>query len=243
MLRLRSAQAPGNIGSSEFILSEAEGLTMTCFFIYKIRYSTYIMRILPFSDASLQEAIALLRAGEVIAHATETCYGFACDLANMEAVKTLFAIKKRDHSQPVSALFATADDAKQYVMWNERAEELAAKHLPGPLTLILQLRSDVPRPVFSCPSPGATLGIRVSSHSQAQQLVETFGGPLSTTSANLHGQPSPYSAQEILEQFKNEAVQPALILDSGVLPKNPPSTVVDLTQENPTQLRRGELQF
>lgn len=175
-----------------------------------------------------------------MAHATETCYGFACDLSNPEAVAKLFAIKERASDQPVSALFPSIERAKKYVEWNDRAEGLAQSHLPGPLTLILPLRKDAPQ-VFPTPyalRPNPTLGIRISSHPLAMELATRFGRPLSTTSGNLHGKPSPYSAKEIERQFQSSTDQPDLILDSGKLPPVPPSTIIDLTQRDETRTKR-----
>lgn len=196
------------------------------------------MTILPATDDALRQAIEILKKGGVVAHATETCYGFACDLSNKEAVLRLFSLKKRPLHLPVSALFATVDDAKRYVEWNEEADALARQHLPGPLTLILPLKKKSPTPVFAVPIGSDTLGVRLSSHPFAQRLVAAFGRPLSTTSANIHSKPNPYSAQSILEAFKEEQVQPDLILDSGELPINPPSTVMDLLKQGDV-LRTG----
>lgn len=196
----------------------------------------------------MTEALKILKTGGVIAHATETCYGLACDLTSPQAVEKLFAIKERPADQPVSALFSSVDEAKKYVKWNDEAEELARKHLPGPLTLILPLRNDAPDRIFPCPLsivhyPFASLGIRISSHPLAQSLVSTFGKPISTTSANVHGKPNPYSAEEIRSQFRNAKVQPDLILDSGVLPPVPPSTVINLTEEKRGDvLRKGMIE-
>ncbi len=106
------------------------------------------MKVIPFSNQAIADALTVLQNGGVVAHATETCYGLACDLSNPDAVTKLFAIKQRPESQPVSALFASVDEAKKYVEWNDRAEELAAQYLPGPLTLILPLRSDSPKKLF-----------------------------------------------------------------------------------------------
>ncbi len=201
------------------------------------------MRTLPFSPSSLAEAVAVLREGGVVAHATETCYGLACDLANPAAAARLFAIKQRPETQPVSGLFASIEDAKRFVVWNDRADALAAGHLPGPLTLILPLRADAPallHPVSTShiPHPTShTLGVRVSSHPHAQAIVEGYGSPVSTTSANLHGLPNPYSAQDILTQFADRQAQPDLILDSGPLPTVPPSLVMDLTGADDTVIR------
>lgn len=203
------------------------------------------MRIVPVSPQAAEEALRILAAGGVIAHATETCYGLACDLTNAEAVSRLFTIKNRPSNQPVSALFPSAEEVKKYVEWNDRAEGLAQSHLPGPLTLILPLRKDAPS-IFPIPSPNPnpilTLGIRISSNPLAMELAKRFGKPLSTTSANLHGKPNPYSAQEIILQLQNQTVQLNLIIDSGSLPLTPPSTVIDLTQPNEERtMRQGDL--
>lgn len=202
--------------------------------------------VLSFSKQALEQALQILASGGIVAHATETCYGFACDLANPQAVQRLFALKKRPADQPVSALFSSLDEAKKFVVWNEQAEELARKYLPGPLTLILPLRSDAPIRVFPTPLTAyrlplaASLGVRISSNPLAQELAKRFGKPLSTTSANLHGQKNTYSTAEIIEQCKGQEVQPDLIIDSGKLRTIPPSTVMDLTEKQKLKtLRRG----
>lgn len=187
------------------------------------------MRILATDTGDwINEAVATLREGGVVAHATETCYGFACDLSSPDAVTRLFAIKKRSTSQPVSGLFTSVEHAKEFVEWNAGAQELEHE-LPGPLTMILALRSNAPYTLLPMPDGGKTLGVRVSPHNVALSLVQTFGKPISTTSANLHGQSNPYSAEDIVAQFAEESLQPDLILDSGELPKTPPSRVIDLT--------------
>lgn len=207
------------------------------------------MRTLSFNSEALTDALTIINAGGVIAHATETCYGLACDLRNPDAVAKLFAIKQRPVDQPVSALFASIDDAKKYVMWNAKADELAQKYLPGPLTLILPIHPDPPSIVYpivqaphAAPFP-QTIGIRISSHPHAQALIEATGFPLSTTSANLHGKPNPYSAADIAKQFENADPQPDLILDSGTLAPTPPSTVIDCTGSTPTTKRSGNVRI
>ena len=202
------------------------------------------MIVLSPTAINIAQAVSILRSGGIVAHATETCYGFACDLGNADAVAKLFRIKKRPETQPVSALFASLNQAKEYLLWNDRAEELA-KELPGPLTLILPLRSDAPTSLFPiAPYMRAdrthvpiTIGLRLSPNPIARALVEQFGRPISTTSANLHGLPSPYSAKEIVAQYENEDAKPDLILDSGILERRPPSKIVDLTAEDERILR------
>lgn len=214
------------------------------------------MHILPYSESAIAEAVAVIQKGGVVAHATETCYGLACDLSNIDAVRKVFAIKQRPLTQPISGLFFSIDQAKQYVVWNDRADELAATYLPGPLTMILPLRSDAPTqlhptPQFIIPNslPGEalaksgefiiTLGVRLSSHPHAQQLAAAIGTPISTTSANVHGHPNPYSAEDIVKQLEGQPDVPDLIIDGGILPQVPPSTVIDLTKETIEQKRQG----
>ncbi|MDO8649468.1 MAG: L-threonylcarbamoyladenylate synthase [Candidatus Peregrinibacteria bacterium] len=200
------------------------------------------MRVLPPDEAGLHAALDVLERGGIVAHATETCYGLACDIANPDAVALLFSVKRRPLDQPVSALFPSIAEAKRYVEWPAQAEALA-KNLPGPLTLILHLRTDSPHPLFPTPNGGATIGVRVSSHPVAQALVERFGRPLTTTSANIHGNPSPYSEEEILEQYSAREPSPDLLLSSGTLPHILPSTVVNIAGEKAAILRHGPLKL
>lgn len=193
------------------------------------------MQILPPSPQTIAAALSILREGGVVAHATETCYGLACDLTNPDAVWKLFAIKQRPDDQPVSALFPSVEAAKEWVKWSDEAQKLADEFLPGPVTIILPIKTG--RKLFPCPNPGLSLGVRVSPYPVARELVEGFDTPISTTSANVHGQPNPYSAEEILRQFSKEKHQPDLIIDSGTLPPNPPSKIIDLTKEGQKIIR------
>jgi len=197
------------------------------------------MRILPVTDESIQEAVNVIREGGVVAHATETCYGLACDLENPEAILKLFRIKERPYDRPVSGLFPSVENAKEYAEWYPEADELAAKFLPGPLTIILPLHE--PKRFFVTPHGGANIGVRVSSHPLAKAIATKCNMPISTTSANLHGKPNPYTIADILMQFKDKKILPDLILDSGTLPFVPPSRVMDCTGEEIVELRPGSL--
>ena len=174
----------------------------------------------------IAKAAEHLRSGGIVAHPTETCYGFACDLRSAAAVTRLFALKQRPADKPVSGLFPSVEQAAAVVAWSDQAQALADAHLPGPLTIILPLREGVH--LLPQPTGGATLGVRISSHPVAMALAQATGFPVSTTSANLHGLPNPYSTTAILDQFGAEALRDVLLLDGGALPGAPPSTVIDL---------------
>lgn len=202
------------------------------------------MHILPPNPKSVRVALSVLERGGIVVYPTETCYGLACDLTNARAVARLFTLKKRPVNQPVSGLFSSIEQAKLYVLWNTQADTMAEKHLPGPLTIILPLRPHTLTPLYTVPStrgPSAnpTVGIRISSNPIAQELVEAFGRPISTTSANMHGRSAAYAPEEIVSQFPND-LSDILLLDGGILPHCPPSQIIDLTGPSPREVRRGD---
>lgn len=187
------------------------------------------MQVLDADDTGMQEAVKVLQAGGIVAHATETCYGLACDLQNKQAVQKLFAVKQRAASKSVSGLFESIEASKQYVEWNDAAEEFAVGKLPGPYTLVLPLKKEL----YPTPNGGNTIGVRVSSHQVAQQLVAAFGSPISTTSANMASNPSAYSVQDMIDQ----SLEADIALDSGQIATNPSSTVIDFSDGGQKVLR------
>src|SRR3989338_6646402 len=170
------------------------------------------MDILHASPSSLAIALDTLRAGGIVVHATETCYGLACDLQNPSAVAALFHIKSRPFDQPISALFSSQKQAHEYAFWPIHAQKIADQYLPGPLTLILPLRPNSPHRLLLTPQAEDdeiknkklktknSIGVRISSHPVAQTLVSAFVLPLSTTSAKRHGAPPAYSLAQFLAQ-------------------------------------------
>lgn len=199
------------------------------------------MKIVQPDSSGIKEAVSVLQAGGVVAHATETCYGFACDMQNLSALEKLFAIKHRPKNMPVSALFESIVQAQEYVDLDDQALKLANDHLPGPLTIIVPIKTT--GSIFPCPDASVqTVGIRISPLSVAMELVTTYTKPISTTSANIHGLPNPYSVEEIQNQFKEEKDQPDIILDSGTLENNDSSTVIRVTDNNIEVLRQGSIE-
>lgn len=200
------------------------------------------MEVLQESPQALQKALEVLHAGGIVAHATETCYGLACDLTNKNAVEKLFAIKDRPDDMPVSGLFDALEKTERSVEWNEDALKIAVQHLPGPLTIILPIKEQYQSSLFPTPDDlNKTIGVRISSHPFAHELINAFGSPLSTTSANLHGQPNPYSADDLRSQYGDRSEQPDLIIDSGQLPQNDSSTVIDASGKDIRVLRKGTI--
>lgn len=185
---------------------------------------------------ALNKAILVLKGGGVIAHATDTCYGFACDTFNKDAINRLYRIKKMDNEKPVSIIVSDLAMAKHFGIFNKKALELAKKHWPGALTIIVKRKKSLP--AFLNPT-AKTIGFRVPKHKLSLELVKKLARPITTTSANISGQLSPYSVSAIKKQFAGNKLKPDFVIDSGRLPKNAPSTIVDCSKSTVKVLRQG----
>lgn len=191
------------------------------------------------SKKALLEAIKVLRNDGIVAHPTDTCYGFAASIFSQKAIEKLYKLKKMSRTKPVSILVSSVQEAKQYGFWNKKAEALARKFWPGPLTIVVKRKKSLPRWLNPL---SKTIGIRLPRHAFSRALVKKLGCPVTTTSANIAGKASPYSVSEIRKQFKNQTMKPDLIFDSGLLdPKNLPSSVVDTSRKKSKILRIGSL--
>ena len=192
-----------------------------------------------YSKKDFKKAVFALQNGDIIAHSTDTCYGFACDIFNRRALASLYKLKKMAVGKPVSILVADFKMAQEYGFFNKNAKALARKYWPGALTIIVKRKKSLPK--FLNPET-KTIGIRVPDHKLSLSLAKELGRPITTTRANISGQPSPYSVSDIKKQFKGQTLQPDFIIDSGRLNKNPPSTIVDAEGLSLKIIRQGSIQ-
>lgn len=191
-------------------------------------------------DAALGMAAASLRRHGVLAYPTETVYGLG-GAADRQGVDAVLALKGRDADKRLLLLV----DGLQMIAnlglrLDGRARELAERHWPGALTLVL------PGEVERLPEElrGATGGVAVrwTSHHGVSRLLETFGGPITSTSANRPGVPPATSAEEIATEWSEAISRGALmVLDGGRLEPSAPSTVVDCTGQQPRVIRPGAI--
>ncbi len=184
----------------------------------------------------LDQAAALLTQGGLVALPTETVYGLAADSLNGPAVESIYAAKGRPEQKPLSVLLTGMDMVEQ-VCENipPLAYRLAEKFWPGPLTMVLKSRGNVP-PVVT--AGGETLGVRCPDHALTLEVIRRLGRPLAAPSANLSGRPSPKTAQEALEGLNGRIDG---VLDGGACTVGVESTIVDLTGPEPQILRQGGL--
>lgn len=182
---------------------------------------------------TITEAAAAARRGGVIVYPTDTLWGFGTAIDQAGGVRRVFELKKRPLTMPLSIALADARDIETYAIVPEKARPLLAL-LPGPITLILPRRPTVPSLVTG---GRAEVGVRVPAHEECRRLIRR-SGPLTTTSANIHGQPEPRSLEEIRGVFGNRV---DYYLKAGSEPSGRASTIVDASTDAVRIVRLGEI--
>jgi L-threonylcarbamoyladenylate synthase len=191
--------------------------------------------IAPATDESIATAARLLRDGQLVAFPTETVYGLGADAASDRAVAAVFAAKGRPRFNPLIVHVVDIDAARQLVIFDGRARQLAQAFWPGALTLVLQRRADCPVSLLA--SAGLdTLALRVPNHKVAQALLRACGRPIAAPSANASGKVSPTTAAHVAQSL---GAKVAMILDGGRCQVGVESTVLDLSGPVATLLRPG----
>ncbi len=181
---------------------------------------------------ALDRAISILKAGGLIVIPTDTVYGLAADAWNEEAVSKLYEVKDRSEFKSIPVLLrGEAAIGEVAADPSERVNALAAEFWPGPLTIVVNRKRELPSEV----SATDTVGVRAPDHEFALVLLRMYG-PLAATSANPSGQPSVTTAAQVVEALGGKI---DLIVDGGETAGGVPSTVVDLTATPPVLLREG----
>lgn len=184
----------------------------------------------------VRRAAEILKRGGLVGFPTETVYGLGADASSAQAVKRLYAAKRRPLDHPVIVHFADADLAFSWAREvPQAAKQLAAKFWPGPLTLILKKSANAADYVTGGQD---TVGLRVPSHPVAQELLRAFGGGIAAPSANRFGQLSPTTAAHVREDLGKDV---ELVLDGGPSEVGIESTIVDLSSGEPALLRPGKI--
>ena len=191
--------------------------------------------VLPISSPeALRSALFILHQGGLVAFPTDTVYGLGALAFNGAAVEALYTAKKRPGDKAIPVLLGSAEDLPKVASSIPvMALTLAARFWPGPLTLVIPKHPDLPKAV----SDSATVGVRVPGYAAARVILQA-AGPMAVTSANLSGEPSPTTPEEVLRQLGGCI---PLILDGGRTHGGIPSTVVDCLGGEPRILREGPL--
>jgi L-threonylcarbamoyladenylate synthase len=191
-------------------------------------------------EASLTDTASHLHAGRVLAYPTETVYGFG-GAVDRDAVERLVALKRRPPAKPFLLLVSDSTMLERLDLHlPSTAALLAARHWPGPLTLVLRGGERRVPPRLRGPEGG--VAVRWTSHPALQRMIAAYGDPITSTSANLPGLPPAMTAGEIVEQWGDAVARGILrVLDGGRLEASAPSTVVDCTGRRPRVIRPGAI--
>ena len=203
------------------------------------------MKPLPFQTnaevhAAIPRVVEHLGRGGLLAYPTETVYGLGSRAVQTD-VAALAAMKGRAASKPFLLLISDRSMAEAHgLAFNASADALARAFWPGPLTLVLPGGSGRLPDMLRGPDGG--IAVRWTSQRDIAQLVAALGSPLTSTSANIPGQPPGPGASAIARDFAPAVDAGTLmVLDGGVLGNRPPSTVVDCTKPRAQIVREGTL--
>ena len=182
----------------------------------------------------LSEAAAALQKGELVAFPTETVYGLGADARNTEAVKAIFEAKGRPSDNPLIVHIAHRDQLKLFVdSQTHLAEALMDTFWPGPLTIILPVKTAALSPLVTAGLP--TVAVRMPSHPVALELIASSQCPIAAPSANRSGRPSPTKAKHVAEDLNGTI---AGIVDGGATGVGLESTVVEIVNEDTIRILR-----
>jgi tRNA threonylcarbamoyl adenosine modification protein (Sua5/YciO/YrdC/YwlC family) len=190
------------------------------------------MPVLPSDPASLDQVEAALLAGQVVALPTDTVYGVAVALEVPGATGGLFDVKRRPRDVDLPVLVADLEQAEGLGQMDGHALALAERFWPGALTMVLARQPGVD---VDLGRRAETVGLRCPDHDIVRDLCRRVG-PLATTSANLHGEPTAESAAEVVRQLGGDL----LVLDGGQC-RGAPSTVIEVIAGPPRLLRQGRI--
>lgn len=192
---------------------------------------------------ALARAAAVIGRGGVAIIPTDTLYGLAADPFDAGAVARLFALKGRAADQAVPLIAASEAEIERALgRLGPAARRLGARFWPGPLTLL------VPAPAWLAAEVSAgtgRVGVRVPAHAAARALCAACGGLLTATSANRSGHaPSNDADGAVAALFGRGAPpedSPLVLVDGGLTPGGPPSTIVDVSAPRPVLVRAGAI--
>lgn len=182
----------------------------------------------------MQEAAALIRAGELVAFPTETVYGLGADALRPEASRKIYEAKGRPSDNPLIVHIAEFEDLVSIAREVPRqAKLLADAFWPGPLTMIVWKNDRVP---YETTGGMETVAVRMPDHPVALRLIRESGCLVAAPSANISGRPSPTEAAHVARDMDGRI---PMILDGGAVGIGIESTIIDLTEETPMILRPG----
>ena len=192
---------------------------------------------MPTKEELLLVAVKILRNGGVVGAATETFFGILADLRRKNIARRIQRIKQRKVRQPIPIIVPSTDFLVKLVADVPNIALLLAKtYWPGPLTLVMKARPQVPRDLLSREN---TIAVRVPGPCDAMDILQMFGGPLTASSLNIHRHPPATTARHAKEELDHTLD----VIVPGRSPGGLPSTILDVTVSPPKILRHGAIKI
>lgn len=185
-------------------------------------------------ESQFFKAIRILRSGGLVIAPTETFYGILADVWSRKAVSRIVELKNRKHGRPIPLIAGSIEMVRTVACQIPPAfEPFAEKFWPGPLTLVMKAARNLPPGITA---GSGSIGIRVPSQTPALDLTRFYRSPLTATSANFEGKPSPRSVQELDPDLAEEV---DMVIDGGWTKGTQPSTVLNIVITPPIIIRYG----
>lgn len=196
--------------------------------------NTLILKIEEGEEYDISKAAELLKLGGLVAFPTETVYGLGADGFNKEASRKIYAAKGRPSDNPLILHIADWEQLDKIANnISKEADKVMRAFWPGPLTVILDKKKEVP---YETTGGLDTVAIRMPSHPVARRLLRESQVCVAAPSANTSGRPSPTTAKYVIEDMNGKI---DMIIDGGSVGLGLESTIVDFTSDVPTVLRPG----
>ena len=197
------------------------------------------LRVLASNDAGIDEAVALLAAGAIVAAPTDTVYGIAARLDRPDALHRLFLAKGRPEVKAIPILVGDLEVAAELAGEPQALNALAGVFWPGALTIVTRARTALPPEVVTTSDEtGQTIALRLPDSETMRALCRLSGGALAVTSANASGEPPATSALAVIEAGLQRV---AAVVDGGQTPGPLPSTIVSVVGGDLHIIREGAL--
>lgn len=188
---------------------------------------------------TIDQIVTALQKGAVMLYPTDTVYAIGCDLKVKSAVEKVRRIKQMSNDKPLTFLCSSLSNIAEYATVSDRAYRIMKHLIPGPYTFLLPATKQVPKLVMS--PKRKTTGIRVPQHTLCQELLNTLGNPVVSTSAHLPDDDGEYPTINVEKAYLFDALenQVDIMIDNQVDPGFNVSTILDFTSDRPEVVRQG----
>ena len=176
----------------------------------------------------IEEAKQIIEDGGVVVFPTETAYGLAADALNPDAIEKVYEAKQRPKSKPLTAICHDLEQVEEHANLTEDERKLVEEFMPGPLTLVVEKKSHIPDNL------NESFVFRIPGSETARKLAGD--GPITATSANISGESTSYSVDDISEELLDKV---DFVVDEGELYDGPTSSIVEVNNGEVVVHREG----